>query len=276
MSMTYRELRLWLRQELSDRENLDQEIRWLIEAFSGKNILDIGPEEEVSRPVFYEKAVKRLQHHEPFQYVVGSQEFYGGVFLVTPAVLVPRPETELLVEEALRWAKGRDALEILDLCTGSGCIGISLARETESPVLAIDISEDALRVAEKNNALNGTAVDFRYSDLFYHIPKERTFDLITANPPYLTQQEMKEIPLEVTHEPWIALDGGPNGLFAIERILKELDQRLNPGGLFLMEIGEGQGNVTLALAEKYDLPGAKILKDLNEKDRIFRWEKQSK
>ena len=275
MSITYRELRLWLRQELSDRENLDQEIRWLIEAFSGKNILDIGPEEEVSRPVFYEKAVKRLQHHEPFQYVVGSQEFYGGVFLVTPAVLVPRPETELLVEEALRWAKGRDALEILDLCTGSGCIGISLARETKSPVLAIDISEDALKVAEKNNALNGTAVEFRYSDLFYHIPKERTFDLITANPPYLTQQEMNEIPLEVTHEPWIALDGGPNGLFAIERILKELDQRLNPGGLFLMEIGEGQGNVTLALAEKYGLRGAKILKDLNEKDRIFRWEKQS-
>lgn len=275
MSMTYRELRLWLRQELSGRENLDQEIRWLIEAFSGKNILDIGPEEEVSRPVFYEKAVKRLQHHEPFQYVVGSQEFYGGVFLVTPAVLVPRPETELLVEEALRWAKGKDALEILDLCTGSGCIGISLARETESPVLAIDISEDALRVAEKNNALNGTAVDFRYSDLFYHIPKERTFDLITANPPYLTQQEMKEIPLEVTYEPWLALDGGPNGLFAIERILKELDRRLNPGGLFLMEIGEGQGNITLALAEKYDLPGAKILKDLNEKDRIFRWGKKS-
>ncbi len=275
MSMTYRELRLWLRQELSDRENLDQEIRWLIEAFSGKNILDIEPEEEVSRPVFYEKAVKRLQHHEPFQYVVGSQEFYGGVFLVTPAVLVPRPETELLVEEALRWAKGKDALEILDLCTGSGCIGISLARETESPVLAIDISEDALRVAEKNNALNGTAVDFRYSDLFYHIPKERTFDLITANPPYLTQQEMKEIPLEVTYEPWLALDGGPNGLFAIERILKELDRRLNPGGLFLMEIGEGQGNITLALAEKYDLPGAKILKDLNEKDRIFRWGKKS-
>lgn len=275
MSMTYRELRLWLRQELSGRENLDQEIRWLIEAFSGKNILDIGPEEEVSRPVFYEKAVKRLQHHEPFQYVVGSQEFYGGVFLVTPAVLVPRPETELLVEEALRWAKGKDALEILDLCTGSGCIGISLARETESPVLAIDISEDALRVAEKNNALNGTAVDFRYSDLFYHIPKERTFDLITANPPYLTQQEMKEIPLEVTYEPLLALDGGPNGLFAIERILKELDRRLNPGGLFLMEIGEGQGNITLALAEKYDLPGAKILKDLNEKDRIFRWGKKS-
>lgn len=273
--MTYRELRLWLRQELSGRENLDQEIRWLIEAFSGKNILDIGPEEEVSRPVFYEKAVKRLQHHEPFQYVVGSQEFYGGVFLVTPAVLVPRPETELLVEEALRWAKGKDALEILDLCTGSGCIGISLARETESPVLAIDISEDALRVAEKNNALNGTAVDFRYSDLFYHIPKERTFDLITANPPYLTQQEMKEIPLEVTYEPLLALDGGPNGLFAIERILKELDRRLNPGGLFLMEIGEGQGNITLALAEKYDLPGAKILKDLNEKDRIFRWGKKS-
>lgn len=273
MSLTYRELRLWLRQELSERENLDMEIRWLVEAFSGRNFLEIDAEENVSRLVFYKRAVERLKRHEPFQYVVGSQEFYGSVFLVNPSVLVPRPETELLVDEAVQWGKERENLRILDLCTGSGCIAISLAKHLNGDVSAIDISEDALKVAEKNNGLNGTKVTFTYSDLFYHIPKGITFDLITANPPYLTQKEMQSIPIEVSHEPYIALDGGPNGLFAIERILREIDERLALGGLFLMEIGEGQGAITLELAEKYGLSGAVIQKDLNRKDRVFRWEK---
>lgn len=272
MSVTYRELCIWLRQELSDRENLDQELRWLIEAFSGKAYLDIDPESEVPRLVYYKKAVERLKHHEPFQYVVGSQDFYGSVFIVNSHVLVPRPETELLVDIAVKWGKERE-LSVLDLCTGSGCIAISLAKHLKGHFLAIDISENALKVAEKNNELNGTSVDFRYSDLFFHIPKEQTFDLITANPPYLTQKEMQEIPLEVTHEPFIALDGGPNGLFAIERIMKEIDARLNENGLFLMEIGEGQGDVVMGLAEKYHLTDAKIIKDYNKKDRIFCWQK---
>ncbi len=268
MSVTYRELWVWLRQELSERENLDNEIRWLIEAFSGKSYLDIDPESEVSPLAFYKKAVERLKRHEPFQYVVGSQDFYGSVFMVNSHVLVPRPETELLVDIAVKWGKGRE-LHALDLCTGSGCIAVSLAKHLKGQFLAIDISEEALKVAEKNNEINGTSVNFRYSDLFFHIPKEQTFDLITANPPYLTQKEMREIPLEVTHEPFIALDGGPNGLFAIERMMKEVDSRLNENGLFLMEIGEGQGAVVMELAEKYHLSGSKIIKDYNAKDRIF-------
>ena len=270
--MTYRELYAWLKSELAERENADREILWLIEAFSGQCFLDLDQNAEVKRPIFYEKAVKRLKANHPFQYVVGSQEFYGGVFMVNESVLIPRPETELLVDIAVKWGEGRE-LKMLDLCTGSGCIAISLARHLGGSVLAIDISEAALKVAEKNNELNGTAVSFLYSDLFFHIPKGETFDLITANPPYLTQREMTEIPLEVSHEPPIALDGGDNGLFAVERILKEADARLNDNGLLLMEIGEGQGEAIMGLAEKYALKNSAVIKDLNGKDRIFRYQK---
>lgn len=272
--MTYRELVPLLRQELGDRENLDQEIRWMIEAFSGKDYPALDFDSNVTRLPFYKKAVERLKRHEPFQYVVGSQDFYGSIFIVNEQVLVPRPETELLVDMAVKWGKGRE-LRALDLCTGSGCIAISLAKHLQGSFAGIDISEGALAVARKNAQLHGVDVTMEYSDLFYHIPRELTFDLITANPPYLTQKEMQEIPLEVTHEPYIALDGGPTGIYAIERIMKEVEARLNPGGLFLMEIGEKQGPICLELSEKYHLDGATIHRDYNEKDRILYWEKKS-
>lgn len=272
MSMTYRELLPRLHRELGERENADCEIRWLIEAFSGLDYPSLDFDRPVEHLPFYKKAVERLKRHEPFQYVIGSQDFYGSVFMVNPHVLVPRPETELLVDTAVKWGKGK-VLRALDLCTGSGCIAISLAKHLKGDFVGIDISEPALEVARKNNRLNGTSVMFGYSDLFHHIPADAAFDLITANPPYLTQKEMGEIPLEVTHEPYIALDGGPNGIYAIERILKEVDVRLNPGGLFLMEIGANQGEISLELAKKYHLAHATILRDYNQKDRIFRWEK---
>lgn len=270
--MTYRALYDWLKTELAGRENLDQEIRWLIEAFSGQSFIDIDQNVEVKRIVYYKTAVKRLKEHQPFQYVVGSQEFYGGVFMVNPSVLVPRFETELLVDIAVQWGKERE-LNSLDLCTGSGCIAISLAKNLSGSFLGTDISEDALKVAAKNNQLNGTDVQLMYSDLFFHIPKGESFDLITANPPYLTQKEMTEIPLEVTYEPMLALDGGLNGMFAIERIMRKIDERLNEKGLFLMEIGESQGEAVLHLAEKYRLTTGRIIKDLNGKDRIFQYQK---
>lgn len=270
--MIYRELFIWLKTELAERENAEQESKWLIEAFAGRTLIDIDPEEEVERPSFYEAAVKRLKARQPFQYVVGSQSFYGGLFLVNSSVLVPRFETELLVDIAVKWGKDK-SLKVLDLCTGSGCIAISLAKNLNGSFLGIDISEGALAVAEKNNQLNSTNVDFRYSDLFFHLPEAETFDLITANPPYLTEKEMSEVPPEVTYEPVIALDGGLSGLYAIERILKEVGGRLNENGLFLMEIGEGQGESVLRLAEKYQLINGGIIKDFNKKDRIFRYQK---
>ena len=272
MSLTYRRLILSLHASLRERENAVNEIRWLIEAFSGEDFLTLDPEAEVADVAPYDRAVKRLKKHEPFQYVVGMQQFYGYDFFVNPSVLIPRPETELLVEKAVFWGKGKE-VKALDLCTGSGCIAIALAHELKGSFLATDISEKALATAEKNNVLNGTKVEFRLSDLFFHLEKEQRFDLITANPPYLTQKEMTEIPLEVTHEPVIALNGGSNGIYAIERILKDVDHFLAEGGLFLMEIGENQGETVLSLAEKYGLENTAIEKDLNGKDRIFRLEK---
>jgi len=270
--MTYRELFVRLKTALADRDNGEREISWLIEAFAGRSLIDINPEDEVERPACYEAAIKRLEARQPFQYIVGSQSFYGGVFIVNSSVLVPRFETELLVDLAVKWGKGR-ALKALDLCTGSGCIAISLAKNLNGSFRGIDISKDALAVAEKNNLLNVTDVDFTYSDLFSCLAKEETFDLITANPPYLTEKEMTKIPPEVTYEPALALDGGLNGLFTIERILKEIAVRLNENGLFLMEIGENQGASVLSLAERYQLNSGDIVKDFNGKERIFRYQK---
>ncbi len=272
MSLTYRRLILDLHEKFRERENAVNEIRWLIEAFSGQDLPALDLDAEVADSVPYERAAERLEKHEPFQYVIGMQQFYGYDFFVDPSVLIPRPETELLVEKAVLWGKGKE-VKALDLCTGCGCIAIALARELKGSFLAADISEKALATAEKNNTLNGTKVEFRLSDLFSRVEPEPRFDLITANPPYLTQKEMTEIPLEVSHEPEIALNGGGDGVRAIEGILKDVDRFLAEGGLFLMEIGETQGETVLSLAEKYGLENVGIEKDLNGKDRIFRLEK---
>ncbi|HMM05981.1 MAG TPA: peptide chain release factor N(5)-glutamine methyltransferase [Clostridiales bacterium] len=270
--MTYRELFVWLKTALADRDNGEREAAWLIQSFAGRALIDLDLEEQAENLDRYEEAVKRLEAWEPFQYVLGCQWFYGAAFAVDAAVLIPRFETELLVEIAVKWGEGR-ALKALDLCTGSGCIAISLAKNLNGSFLGLDISTDALAVAEKNNLLNGTDVRFMCSDLFSCLAKEETFDLITANPPYLTEKEMAEIPPELNYEPAIALDGGLEGLFVIEGILKEVAARLNEKGLFLMEIGEGQGVSVLNLAEKYQLRGGSIVQDLNGKDRIFLYHK---
>ncbi len=271
--MTYRELFLWLKTALADRDNGEREASWLITAFAGRSLIDLDLEEQAEDFGRYEEAVKRLKAREPFQYVLGCQSFYGGIFMVDASVLIPRFETELLVDIAVKWGESR-ALKALDLCTGSGCIAISLAKNLNGSFLGIDISEDALAVAEKNNLLNAADVRFMYGDLFSHLAKEETFDLITANPPYLTEKEMTAILPELTYEPAIALDGGLGGLCVIERILQEVTVRLNENGLFLMEIGEGQGAGVLSLAATYQLSGGSIVKDFNGKDRMFRYQKK--
>lgn len=270
--MTYRELFVWLKTALADRENGEREASWLIQSFAGRPLIDLDLEAQTKNLDRYEEAVKRLEARQPFQYVLGCQWFYGAIFTVNASVLIPRFETELLVDIAVTWGEGK-TLKALDLCTGSGCIAISLAKNLNGSFLGLDISADALAVAEKNNLLNGTDVRFMYSDLFSRLAKEETFDLITANPPYLTEGEMTEIPPELTYEPALALDGGLEGLFLIEGILKEVAAHLNEKGLFLMEIGEDQGPSVLALAEKYQLTGGSIVKDINGKDRIFRYQK---
>ncbi|WP_454193907.1 peptide chain release factor N(5)-glutamine methyltransferase [Paenibacillus sp. Marseille-Q7038] len=189
-------------------------------------------------------AVNRKGRGEPVQYIIGQQEFYGLPFEVTPAVLIPRPETELLVEAIMKhgdvlWPSGTP--RVIDIGTGSGAIAVTL--KTERPrwdVAASDISADALEVAAKNAAANGAAVSFREGDLLVPFAGER-FDILVSNPPYIPAGDIAGLQREVReHEPRTALDGGPDGLAPYRIMMAQLDLLAAPPALVGFELGEGQ------------------------------------
>jgi release factor glutamine methyltransferase len=177
----------------------------------------------------------------PRQYIDGTVDFFGYELKVTDDVLIPRPETELLVETAIALARAHGLRTILDLGTGSGNIAISLTKEMKhSRIIASDISRRALAVARENAALNGVSerISFIRSDLFERVCSR--FDMIISNPPYVAREEYHELPSEVLAEPRIALDGGPGGLEVVERIVREAPAHLRMGGYLLLEIGYDQ------------------------------------
>jgi release factor glutamine methyltransferase len=200
---------------------------------------------------------KRRAGHEPVAYITGVREFYGRPFRVTPAVLVPRPETEGLIEEALRIARpdaaGRTTgagLRVVDVGTGSGCLAITLALEwPDAQVTATDVSPDALAVAADNaKRLGATRIDFRRTNLLDGLPG--LFDLVVANPPYIAIGDRANLPPDVRdHEPAAALYGGDDGLDVVRALLADVAAMLAPDGRLLMEIGAGQADVVRALVE---------------------------
>ena len=196
----------------------------------------------------------------PVAYLVGRREFYLLQFEVSPAVLIPRPDTETLVLEALRLLKGKPAPRVLDLGTGSGCIAVSLAHQCKAATLtAGDVSPDALEVARRNAERHGVAdrVTFRQGDLFAPLPADATFDLIVSNPPYVTPTELAGLAPEVRdHEPRVALDGGPDGLAFYRRIAADAGRFLAPGGSVLVEVGWTQDAAVRALFE--NAPGLTV------------------
>lgn len=187
----------------------------------------------------YDDAIARRCTGEPAQYITGHQEFYGRDFLVSPAVLIPRPETEHLIEAALEIAPRASGLNILDVGTGSGCIAITLAKELpQSKVLAVDVSPEALDIAEANAARLEARVEFRLSDLLSAIESEKTFDIIVSNPPYVGECEADKVQKQVRDfEPHCAVFGGHRGMDIIDRLVPQVCDHLKPGGWFLMEIG---------------------------------------
>jgi release factor glutamine methyltransferase len=223
-----------------------------------------------------EALVARLEGGEPFPYVVGAWEFFGLEFEVTPDVLIPRPETELLVERALSWLRkprsGNRGVRGMDIGTGSGCIAICLAvNAPELRIIATDISSAALRVARRNADSLGVAdrVNFIQADL---IPEDRfpePFSLMLANLPYIPTSTLHKLPI-YRREPTLALDGGSDGLALIRRILTKAPDRLTSGGLLLMEIEASEGPVVLSLASAA-FPKARIClhKDLDGRDRLL-------
>lgn len=196
----------------------------------------------------YLSAVGRRAAGEPLQYIKGTQEFYGLDFEVNENVLIPRPETELLVETALEILKGTGSPLVCDVGTGSGCIAVSLLHaRRDARALALDVSSAALEVAARNAARNGVAdrIDFLVSDCFDALaPVEREdtrFDLVASNPPYIAEDDLERLQREVReHEPRVALTPGGDGLKVIRRLVSESPRHLKPGGHLLMEIGFDQ------------------------------------
>ncbi|HBG04617.1 MAG: protein-(glutamine-N5) methyltransferase, release factor-specific [Geobacteraceae bacterium GWC2_58_44] len=194
----------------------------------------------------YRGMVGRRGRREPLQYILGSQEFMGLEFQVTPAVLIPRHDTELLVTEAVK--RGAGSRSILDIGTGSGCVAIALAKALPgAEIFSVDISGEALAVARGNAQRNGAAVQFFQGSLLEPFSGRR-FDMIVSNPPYIPAAELATLQQEVRgFEPLGALDGGADGLDFYRRITDGAPDHLNPGGWLLFEVGAGQAPQVLEL-----------------------------
>ena len=198
-----------------------------------------------------EELVSRRKSGEPLQYILGKWEFMGLPFYTRPCALIPRQDTETLCEEALSIG----GKTLLDLCCGTGCIGVSLARLGGFEVTFADISPDCLALARENAALNGVAGSFVLTDMFGNI--SGSYDMICVNPPYIPTSELASLQAEVKREPVLALDGGADGLDFYRRISRDYAAHLNPGGALLMEVGAGQAE---DVAEMF--PKAEIIKDI--------------
>jgi len=215
-----------------------------------------------------EDAIKRLENGEPIQYIIGNVNFYGNTFNVNKNVLIPRFETEELVEKTIKLIKENfnAKLDILDLCTGSGCIAITLNKELNSNVDASDISLSALEVASKNNKLNNTNVNFIHSDIFSNI--EKKYDVIISNPPYISETE-EIMDIVKNNEPHLALYAKNNGLYFYEEILKNYFKFLKNKYLIAFEIGYLQGEKIIDIANTYlNNIDVWVEKDLQGKDRF--------
>ncbi|MBR3199150.1 MAG: peptide chain release factor N(5)-glutamine methyltransferase [Bacilli bacterium] len=213
------------------------------------------------------EGLKKLEKGLPVQYIVGNVNFYGNTLKVNENVLIPRFETETLVEKTINYAKKylKEPLKIIDLGTGSGAIAITLKKELNSTVDAIDISEKALEVAKENAKINKVDINFYKSDMLENVKGK--YDIIISNPPYIAKDEEVEDVVK-NNEPHIALYADNNGLEYYEKILKKAKNHLNKPGIIAFEIGMNQGRKIKNIASKY-FDKIIIEKDLTQKDRYI-------
>ena len=213
----------------------------------------------------FSSLVKRRATRIPLQHLTGEAWFCGHRFLVNPDVLIPRFDTEILVEEAAKLL--RPEMRVLDLCTGSGCVLISLLLDCSAAGVGADISPLALVTAEKNAQMLGVQASWVESDLFSAIPD--SFDLIVSNPPYIAAGVIGSLEPEVRdHDPRIALDGGADGLDIIRRIVEQSREHLPEGGSLLLEIGSDQGTAVRDVFESCGYSGVRVVRDLAGLDRV--------
>ena len=210
----------------------------------------------------------RISKNFPIQYIIGEAYFMGEYFKVTPEVLIPRDETEILVNKAIEIIKKHEFSSVLDIGTGSGCIACTIAKQTNATVLGVDISSDALRIALDNVTklnINNHAV-FRKSDLFSKVRSDEKFDVIVSNPPYIPHNT--ELEKEVLAEPHIALFADDNGLYFYKKIIAEAPNYLNSKGYLMFELGINEAKSVKQIMQK-DFENIEIFKDLAEIERVI-------
>lgn len=232
------------------------------------------PAPEDARQKYREQIRKRIEGC-PVAYLVGRKEFFSLEFEVSPAVLIPRPESEFIVVECLRFAQAIPEPRILDLGTGSGNLAISIAQQhKKAHVTAVDISTDALAIAGRNASKHGVAerITFLQGDLFAPIPQGEQFDFIVSNPPYIPTPEIAKLQPGVRDfEPHLALDGGPDGYTAFERIISKAGEFLKPGGHLIVEIGapqEKEARARLSRIPNFEL--VETIQDYSGHPRVLR------
>lgn len=227
----------------------------------------LDPEKIVTEDEFnqYIRLIERRGNHVPLQYIIGFQEFMGLNIKVNENVLIPRQDTETLVEEVLKVSQGKD---ILDVCTGSGCIIISLAMFGNiKKAVGIDISKEALAIAEDNANEYNVNVDFIQSDLFSQV--EGKFDIIVSNPPYIPSKDILDLMDEVkNYEPHLALDGMEDGLSFYRKITSQVRNFLKPGGYIFYEIGYDQADEVSKMLKGVGIRSIEVIKDLTGLDRV--------
>ena len=213
----------------------------------------------------YLSAIDMRSTRVPLQHITGEQEFMGFTFRVNQHVLIPRQDTEILVEEVVKLGKGK---RILDMCTGSGCIILSLEQLCEPQMtVGVDFSKDALLVAMENGKIFHSNTKWIHSDLFTNV--EGTFDIIVSNPPYIETKVIEGLEEEVRcHEPYMALNGGEDGLVFYRKIIEQSEQYLNKDGFLCFEIGYNQGDAVKQYMEDKGFTQCRIIKDLAGLDRV--------
>ena len=248
-----------------------KEIKMLLEHFCNYSEKDeiLGRKlTEEQLKIIKSKVEARLADRTPVQYIIGESYFMGEFFKVTPDVLIPRQETEILVKKAIELINENQIKHVLDIGTGSGCIACTIANRTDAVVLGVDISSDALRIALDNVTrlgINNRAV-FRKSDLFGKIREDEKFDMIISNPPYIPVGT--ELEPELVHEPQIALFAEENGLQLYRKIVSEAPKFLNENGWLIFELGIGEAESVKAFMNEY-FEGVNVIKDLAGIDRVI-------
>ncbi len=243
-----------------------------------RNHILLNAENEVPNDLYlqFEKLIKRRALREPLQYITGVASFMGLDFFVAPGVLIPRFDTEILAEEAFKAyekisaKKGVRSLKVLDMCTGTGCLGITIKHRFKDAIVSCaDICQTSLEITSKNAQKMGLDVEIIDTDLFSNITS--SYDMIISNPPYIKTADLKTLmPEVIDHEPTLALDGGDDGLIFYEKIANAAAKEyLNEGGMLLFEIGYDEAAEVENIMEGLKFTGIKTVKDLAGLDRVI-------